>query len=50
MCYTTDLAAVEGTLEESNISDYGIDWYGPSRMNSIEDVVLEGLNCPLTDQ
>ena len=45
--YTTDLAAVEGTLEES---DYGIDWYGPSRMNSIEDVVLEGLNCPLTDQ
>ena len=46
---STDLAAVEGTLEESNYSDYGIDWYGPSRMNS-EDVILEGSNCPLTDQ
>ena len=47
---STDLAAVERTLEESNYSDYVIDWFGPSRMNSIEDVVLEGSNCPLTDQ
>ena len=29
---STDLAAVEGTLEESNVFDYGINWNGPSRM------------------
>eukprot|EP00731_Ephydatia_muelleri_P004752 Em0002g928a len=46
----SDLAAVEGSLEESSISEYGIDWTGPCRMNNTEDVILEVYSCPLTDE
>ena len=47
---SSDLAAVEGILEESSISEYGIDWTGPCRINNTEDVILEVSNCPLTDE
>ena len=47
---SSDLAAVEGILEESSISEYGIDWTGPCQINNTDDVILEVSNCPLTDE